>query len=124
MVALQPKFHKDISFHQTVARDMIDIYNVEREKLKEALSSYSVCLIMNKWTSIQNLNYVSYISFYWWFLEIYIREFLNFCQVEDPKMETIGRKVGMSLHEWFIDSMLTLTVDNTSSNSDNIRFLK
>ena len=64
MVALQPKFHKDISFHQTLARDMIDIYNVEREKLKEALSGYRVCLIMNKWTSIQNLNYVSYISFY------------------------------------------------------------
>ena len=39
-------------------------------------------------------------------------------------METICRKVEMSLREWFIDSMLTLTVDNTSSNSGNIRFLK
>ena len=57
-------------------------------------------------------------------MEIYIREFLNFCQVEDLKMETIGRKVEMSLSDWLIDSMLTLTADNTSSNSGNIRFLQ
>jgi len=39
-------------------------------------------------------------------------------------METIGRKVEMSLSDWLIDSMLTLTADNTSSNSGNIRFLQ
>ena len=49
---------------------------------------------------------------------------MNFCQVEDLKMETIGRKVEMSLSDWLIDSMLTLTADNTSSNSGNIRFLQ
>lgn len=64
MATLQPKFHRDIPCYQTVARDMIDIYNVEREKLKEALRGHRVCLTMHKWTSIQNLNYVPYISFY------------------------------------------------------------
>lgn len=58
MAVLQPKFHRDIPFHQTVAKDMIGIYNVEREKLKEALRGHRAYLTTNKWTSIQNLNYM------------------------------------------------------------------
>ena len=57
---LQPKLRiRDIPSHQTVARDVIGIYDVVREKLKGALKGRKVCLIMDTWTSIQNLNYMS-----------------------------------------------------------------
>ena len=57
---LQPKLRiRDIPSHQTVARDVIGIYDVVREKLKGALKGRKVCLTMDTWTSIQNLNYMS-----------------------------------------------------------------
>ena len=40
----------------------ISIYGVEREKLREALKGRRVCLTMDTWTSIQNLNYMSLIG--------------------------------------------------------------
>ena len=57
---LQPKLQiRDISSRQTVARDVISIYGVKREKLREALKGRRVCLTTDTWTSIQNLNYMS-----------------------------------------------------------------
>ena len=62
---LQPKLQiRDIPSRQTVARDVINIYGVEREKLREALKGCRVCLITDTWTSIQNLLYVPHRSFY------------------------------------------------------------
>ena len=52
------------------------------------------------------------------------KRILNFCQVEDHKEETIGRKIKMSLREWGIDGKFTLTVDNASSNLTTITFLQ
>ena len=61
VTTLQPKLRlKDIPSHQTVARDVIDIYNNEREKLRKSLKGYRTCLITNTWTSIQNLNYMCF----------------------------------------------------------------
>ena len=50
---------RDIPSRQTVARDVINIYGVEREKLKGALKGRRVCLTIDTWTSILNLNYMS-----------------------------------------------------------------
>ena len=97
---LQPKLQlKDIPSRQTVARDMIDIYNSEREKLRKSLKGCRVCLTTDTWTSIQNLNYMSLTCHFIddaWKLH---KRILNFCQVEDHKEETIGRKIEMSLCE-------------------------
>ena len=49
---------------------------------------------------------------------------LNFCQVKHHKGETIGRKIEMSLCEWDIDGIFTLTMDNASSNLTTIKFLQ
>ena len=57
---LQPKLRiRDIPSRQTVARDVIGIYGVEKEKLRGALKGRRVCLTTDTWTSIQNLNYMS-----------------------------------------------------------------
>lgn len=52
------------------------------------------------------------------------KRILNFCQVEEHKGETIGKKIESSLLEWNVDGIFTLTVDNASSNNLTIKFLK
>ena len=83
---LQPKLQiRDISSRQTVARDVISIYGVEREKPREALKGHRVCLTTDTWTSIQNLNYMSLTGHFIdddWNLH---KRILNFCQVENHK---------------------------------------
>ena len=97
---LQPKLRiRDIPSRQTVARDVIGIYGVEKEKLRGALKGRRVCLTTDTWTSIQNLCYMSLTGHFIdddWKLH---KRILNFCQVEDHKGETIGRKIEMCLHE-------------------------
>ena len=65
VTTLQLKLHlKDIPSHQTMARDVIGIYNSERQKLRKYLKGCRVCLTTDTWNFIQNLNYrcVSYIT--------------------------------------------------------------
>jgi len=78
---------------------------------------------MDTLTSIHNLNYMCLTCHYIddaWKLR---KRILNFCQVEDHE-ETIGRKIEMSLHEWGIDGIFTLTVDNARSNLNTIKILQ
>ena len=90
---------RDIPSRQTVTRDVIGIYSVERDKLRGALKGRRVCLTTDTWTSIQNLCYMSLTGHFIddnWKLH---KRILNFCQVEDHKGETIGRKIEMCLRE-------------------------
>ena len=43
MKVLQPKFKK-ITFCKTIAKEVVSIYNIEREKLNKALKDRRVCL--------------------------------------------------------------------------------
>ena len=122
---LQPKLRiRDIQSRQTLSRDVIGIYGVKREKLRWALKGRRVCLTMDTWTNIQNLNYISptchFIDDDWKLHKI----ILNFCQVEEHKGENIGRKIEMCLCEWGINGICTLTVDNASSNGATIKILQ
>ena len=125
VTTLQPKLHlKDIPSCQTMARDVIVIYNSEREKLRKSLKGCRVCLTTDTWTSIQNLNYMCLTGHFiddTWKLH---KRVLNFCQVEDHKGETIGKKIEMSLREWSIDGIFSLIVDNANSNLTTIKFLQ
>ena len=125
VTTLQSKLRlKDIPSHQIVDRDVIDIYNSERQKLRKSLKGCRVCLTMDTSTSIQNLNYMCLTCHFIddaWKLH---KRILNFCQVEDHKGETISRKIEMSLCEWGIDGIFTLTVDNAISNLTTIKFLQ
>ena len=104
---------------QTLAvTDVIGIYYSERKKLNY------MCFTTDTWTSIQNLNYMCFTCHFIddaWKLH---KRILNFCQVEDHKVETIGRRIEMSLCERGIDGIFTLTLDNASSNLTTIKFCK
>ena len=83
-----------------------------------------MCLTTDIWTSVQNLNYMCLTCHFIddaWKLH---KRILNFCQVEDHKGHTIGRKIEMSLCEQGIDGIFTLTLDNASSNLTTIKFLQ
>ena len=52
------------------------------------------------------------------------KRILSFCQVEDHRGETIGRKIEMCFREWGINVIFTLTMVNASSNGDTIKFFQ
>ncbi|XP_028102777.1 zinc finger BED domain-containing protein RICESLEEPER 1-like [Camellia sinensis] len=119
---MQPKFK--IPSRYTVARDILDIYTSERERLKKIVKWRKICFTTDTWTSIQNLCYMCLTAHFIdddWKLQKWI---INFCQIEDHKGETLGKKIEALLKEWDIDGLFTLTVDNASSNNLTIRFLK
>ena len=92
--------------------------------LKKALREQRVCLTIDTWTSVQNLNYICltahFIDSDW---KIHKRIF-SFCLVENHKGETLGKAVEMCLLDWGIDKILTITVDNATSNSGLISFIQ
>jgi hypothetical protein len=119
---LEPRFELPSRF--TVARDCMKIYLEEKTRLKKILNGHRICLTTGTWTSNQNLNYIS-LTGHWvddnWKLH---KRVLNFCVVPDHKGETLGEKIEECLLEWGIGNILTITVDNASSNNTAISHLK
>jgi hypothetical protein len=124
MNVVEPRF--PIPSRVTVVKDCIKLYLNERKKLKDVLSmkGQKVCLTTDTWTSMQNLNYLCltchFIDSDW----KYQKRILNFCLVPNHKGETIGKVVEKCLREWGIDIVLTITVDNASSNDVAIDYLR
>ena len=52
------------------------------------------------------------------------KRIINISYIENHKGETIGREVEKCLKHWGIDKVLTLTIDNDSSNDTTIAYLK
>lgn len=48
---------------------------------------------------------------------------INFSQIDNHKGETIGREVKQCLKHWGIKKVLTLTIDNASSNDSVVIYL-
>ncbi|KAL0308961.1 UNVERIFIED_CONTAM: putative AC transposase [Sesamum radiatum] len=120
--ALEPSF--EVPSRHTVARDCMKIFIKEKRKLKKLFKSERVCLTTDTWTSLKNLNYMC-LTAHWidsdWELQ---KRIINFCIVENHKGETIGKQIEECLHEWGIDKVCTITVDNASSNDRAIAHLK
>ncbi|KAF7125028.1 hypothetical protein RHSIM_Rhsim12G0047200 [Rhododendron simsii] len=120
---MQPKF-TPVPSRQTITREVVAIKDYERGKLKKLLKGRRICLTTDTWTSIQNLNYMCLTAHFIdddWKLQ---KRILNFCQIEDHKGATIGKKIESLLLEWNVDGIFTMTVDNASSNGTAIEYLK
>jgi len=119
---VQPRF--DIPSRFTVMRDCLKLYVEEKKRLKRALKGQRLCLTTDIWTSIQNINYMS-LTAHWidneWNLH---KKILNFYQVFNHIGEIIGQVIENCLLDWGIDKLLTITLDNASSNSVTISYLK
>lgn len=94
-----PKF--DPPSRVTIDRDIINLYNGEKKKLKSyfAKKSQRVSLTTNTWISIQNVNYMVLIGHfidYDWTIH---KRILNFCQIPNHKVETIGKTIEACLKD-------------------------
>jgi hypothetical protein len=54
---MQPRF--DIPSRFTIMRDCLKLYVEKKERLRTALRGQRLCLTIDTWTSIQNINYMS-----------------------------------------------------------------
>ncbi|KAL4313239.1 hypothetical protein GQ457_01G027380 [Hibiscus cannabinus] len=111
---------------KTVTRDCYSIFIEERSKLKDIFSKLSsrVCLTTDTWTSGQNLGYMyltaHFIDDQWRFH----KKIINFCPIPGLSGEIIGKSIEKCLNEWNLRKILTVTVDNASSNDVAIQYLR
>ncbi|CAL8076432.1 unnamed protein product [Prunus armeniaca] len=52
------------------------------------------------------------------------KRIINFCQITNHRGEAIGRLVEDCLHDWGIDKVFTITLDNATANDGAIRHMK
>ncbi|KAK3189129.1 hypothetical protein Dsin_028690 [Dipteronia sinensis] len=119
----EPRFH--VPCRTTIARDVLQVYVDEKKKLKDFFvrNQQRVCLTTDTWTSIQNINYMCLTAHFVdnnWKLQ---KKILNFCPISNHKGDTIGKALEACLKSWGIERVLTVTVDNASSNNDAILYL-
>jgi hypothetical protein len=124
MKVVEPRFNIPSRF--TVMRDCVKMYLKIKSDLKQMFmtSNQRVCLTTDTWTSIQNINYMCVTAHFidhQWTLH---RRLLSFRQVSDHKGITIGRALEECLVEWGISRLLTITVDNASTNKKALDWLK
>ena len=105
-----------IPYRTTIARACMKIYSSGVDILRMAFVGQRVCMIMNTWTSIQNLDYMvvnAHIIDINWTCQ---KKILNFCPITNHKADTIGWAVESYLLKWGIDQLFTIIADNASSN--------
>ncbi|BBN70484.1 hypothetical protein Prudu_1486S000400 [Prunus dulcis] len=116
--------HFQVPSLRTLVRHFMVMYEEMKQKLKGELASHRVCLTMDTWTSVQNINYMvitaPFIDGEW----IFHKRILNFCVIANHKGNSIGKLLETCLLHWDIKKILTITADNASSNTKAIDYLK
>jgi len=110
----------------TISRDILQLWGNEKVKLKTFLSQHCgrVCLTTDFWTSCQNFSYMSLTAHFVdnnWKLN---KKILNFCQVSSHSGDIMAQTVWNCLSAWGLNQVLTMRVDNASSNDVGISHLK
>ncbi|KAI4347299.1 hypothetical protein L6164_008121 [Bauhinia variegata] len=106
--AAQPMFQ--FPSRWSIVRDCLKLFMDEKNKLKSILStnSHMVSLTADKWTLIQNLEYICETAHYIgvdWKLN---KKILTFCPISDHKGETIGKCLEKIIKEWGISKVCTV----------------
>ncbi|XP_027932002.1 zinc finger BED domain-containing protein RICESLEEPER 2-like [Vigna unguiculata] len=122
--ALQPRFK--IPSHYTISRNIVTLWNAKKIYLKDFISQHCqrVCLTTDAWTSPQNQSYMCLTPHFIdndWNLH---KRILNFRQVISHTGEAMAKFVESCLHEWGLSRVLTLTIDNATSNDTGVQHLK
>ena len=95
-----------------------------KKLLKKHLKNEHLYFTTDTWSYIQNYNYMC-LTTHWidqdWKLQ---KRILNVCQVPNHKGSTIGRVIESCLLDWGIEHVLTITINNVSSNDLSIACLK
>lgn len=125
MSLASPRFQ--ICSRTTLARDVSKLWDSERMILKFFLSlnCQRVCLTTDMWTSsCQKLSYMCVTTHFIdnnWHLQ---KKILTFCQITSHTGDAICATMEMCLNSWGLNRVLSLTVDNASSNDVGVEPLK
>ncbi|PRQ56849.1 putative ribonuclease H-like domain-containing protein [Rosa chinensis] len=124
MKIASPRF--DPPSRRTIGRDIRDIYQFEKEKIREFLArnNLRVSLTTDTWTSVQNINYLVLTAHFideTWVLH---KRIINFTVIPNHKGKTIGKLVESCCINWGIERVFSIVVDNASSNQVAIEYMK
>jgi hypothetical protein len=119
---IEPRFK--VPCRITLQKDCLKLYEEEKLRLMAFLSGKRVCITIDTWTSLQNINYmcvtVSFIDSDW----TMHKKILKFNQILNHRGETIRSMIKSALTQWRIDSVFTITVDNASANDMGVEYMR
>ncbi|KAK8594348.1 hypothetical protein V6N13_126156 [Hibiscus sabdariffa] len=110
----------------TIRRDCLDLFNSMKRSKKNSFGkdTSKICLTTDTWTSLQRVSYMV-LTAHWiddeWMLQ---KRIINFCLIYAHRGESISQALEKYIRDWGIKRFFTITVDNTSSNSVGIEYLK
>jgi hypothetical protein len=119
---LEPRFN--MPSRVSIPRDCLKLYGEEKLHLKALMSGQRICLTIDTWTSIQNLNYMCVTAHFIdcdWVLH---KKIVKFYLVSNHKGETVGKVLDSTMQDWGIHCIFTITVDNASSNDVGIDYVR
>ena len=120
----QPLF--DVPCRGAITQECLGMYLQEKNKLRETIRKNigRVCLTTDTWTSIKKKSYMALTGHFIdnnWNL---VKKVLNFCLLDGHRGIDIGKGVENCLNEWGFNNVLSISVDNASSNDNAIGFMK
>ncbi|KAI3893702.1 hypothetical protein MKX03_032118, partial [Papaver bracteatum] len=110
----------------TVSRGVLNLYESEKEKMKNYFKANNVivCLTTDTWTSnAQNIRYMVITAHFIdkdWMLHKLV---INFFQILGHSGEVIGKMLEECLLYWELLGVFTITLDNVSANDLDIDYL-
>ena len=121
---LQPKYN--LPSRHTISRDVSKFYLEEKKRLLKFLGNpnHTIHLTTDTWTSTcQKINYMVITAHFVdddWVMH---KRVINFKRVNSHRGEDIGRVLLKCINEWGIKNVMTITVDNISSNDKALKYL-
>ncbi|KAM0859393.1 hypothetical protein ACQ4PT_047234 [Festuca glaucescens] len=124
MTVACPRF--SVPSRRTCTRDTVRIYFEEKAKLKLFFKEQCerVCLTTNCWTSQQQESFMTVIAHFIcsdWKLH---KKIISFFKVKGHMGDDIGKHLQKTLIDWGVEKVMTITVDNASSNDGGIVHMK
>jgi hypothetical protein len=119
-----PRF--EIPSRRTCSRDVVQLYFEHKARLKMFFQEHCkrVCLTTDGWTSQKGDSYMTVTAHFIdndWCLH---KKVISFFKVKGKKGDDIGKHLQKVLHEWGLDQVMTVTVDNASANDSGVSYLR
>ncbi|KAM0916497.1 hypothetical protein ACQ4PT_010141 [Festuca glaucescens] len=111
---------------RTCTRDAVGTYYEEKAKVKLFFQEQCerVCITTDCWTSQQQDSYMTVTAHFIdkdWKLH---KKIIGFFKIKGHRGEDIGKHLVTCLMEWGLDKVMTITVDNASSNDGGIGYVR
>jgi hypothetical protein len=116
----------NVTSRRTLTRGIVGRYFEEKAKLKTFIKQQCerVCFTTDAWTSQQRDSYMAVTAHFIdceWKLH---KKVIGFVMVKGHKGDDIGKTIMWCLAEWEINKVMTIIVDNASSNDCGVDYVQ